>query len=465
MTIAFGTDDLVTDAAAMLGFLQAYAGGGTGGTGGGVPPANFFPADPATAPFPSPENSQQLILNGVVSGAPYLRASDGRVHELKVIAGASEYWINGASQMDGWSGHADSPPAQTIVRQGGVYVVLTSGAVQQQNANGFRNTPLPPASTGGGGGTGPILPPLPAFPTPSPVAPGSSGRIINCGTGQALATLSAAIPTAQAGDTIKLAPGTYTDAPPHWAVPLLIDLGGATLDMAGNTGSLAFGKGCLVPGADSIIQNGTIVNTAMDQGRGQLTSAIRPDDGCGYLTIIDMIMHDNQCGVGHGGSPVVIEVRNTDISNNGLVGNAGANTHNLYVGQACRRLTLNQVVSNGCKDAHAIKYRGPELISNGGTFAASNGSCFDLPDGSTVPFQITGATMNKAAADGDHHVMGLGEESQSNGSAGGFINGGTINALCPNPFIAGTGTITMKGVTEPVKVVGESAALVIVRTA
>jgi hypothetical protein len=247
-------------------------------------------------------------------------------------------------------------------------------------------------------------------------------------------------------------------------VPLLIDLQGSTLDMAGKTGTLAFGKGCLVPSADSIIQNGIIINTAMDQGTGQLTSAIRPNDGCGYLTIINMTLHDNQCGIGHGGSPVVITVRTSNISNNGLVNNAGANTHNLYVGQACRRLTLDRVVSNGCKDAHAIKYRGPELVVQGGTFAASNGSCFDLPDGSTVPFQITGATMNKAATDGDHHVLGIGEESQTNGSAGGFVNGGTINALCPNPFVAGVGTLTLKGVVEPVHIVGESAALVIVRT-
>ena len=461
MTIEM-TFDFIADGPAVLALLQ----GGSAGTGGGVPPASAFPTDPATAPFPSPENSSQVILNGVVSGAPYLRDTTGRIHTLKVTAGVSEYWINGASQMDGWANHADSPPAQLLVRQGGVYVILTSGATQQQlGASGFRNVALPPASTGTGGSTGPVLPALPPIPAPSPIAPGTSGHSVLCGTGQTLTTLSAGIAAAKAGDKVLLTKGTYTDAPPAITVPVLIDLGGSTLDMTGQTAALAHGKGCLVPAADCIIQNGTITGTAMDQTSGQLTSAIRPDDGCGWLTVTNMQLHNNQVGIGHGASPVMITVNTSNISNNGLINNAGANTHNLYVGQACRRLTLNQVTSNGCKDAHAIKYRGPELIVQGGTFAASNGSCFDIPDGSTVPFQITGATMLKAAGDQDHHVMGYGEESQSNGSVGGFINGGTINALCPNPFIAGTGTVTLAGVVEPVKIVGDSAALVIVRTA
>jgi len=460
MTIEFGTLDLVADAAKMLAFLQAYTGGGTGTGTVPVDTTDYFPADPALAKFPSPEDSRQTITNGVVGGRPYLLDASGRVHTLKVVAGVNEYWINGASQMAGWSGHADSPPVQLLVRQGTVFVFLGSGAIQTQNANGFRNTPLPAASTGTTGTPAP--PPLPAFPTPSAIAPGSSSNF-RLASGDA--QFADALAAAQPGDTIRLVPGMYTQPPKAITVPILLDLNGATLDMTGKTGSLAYGKGCIVPTADCIIQGGTITGTAMDQGQGELTSAIRPDAGCGYLTIKNMTLHGNQCGVGHGGSAVVIDIEDCDISDNGLPNNAGANTHNLYVGSDCRRLTLTRVVSNGCKDAHAVKYRGPELIVTGGTFAASNGSCFDLPDGSTVPFQITGATLNKAATDGDHHCMGVGEESQSNGSAGGFINGGTINALCPNPFIAGVGTVTFKGVTEPVKIVGESAALVIVRTA
>ena len=70
--------------------------------------------------------------------------------------------------------------------------------------------------------------------------------------------------------------------------------------------------------ANSIIQNGTIMNVAMDQSQGQLTSAIRPDAGCGYLTVNRMTMTNNQCAIGHGGFPIVIGVSDSDISRNGL---------------------------------------------------------------------------------------------------------------------------------------------------
>jgi hypothetical protein len=421
----------------------------TAHTGGpGTPPVvDYFPPDPGVAPFPSPENSQMLVLGAAVSGRPYLKDTLGSVHQLKTNAtGAAEYWVNGSSQMNGWSGHANAPPAQLLVRQGGVYILLTNGISQMLRNGSIYNTAIPPAwTTTGGGGT--PLPALPPLPVPSTIAPGSSGRTIACGNGYALPTLSAAIPTAQAGDKIQVAAGTYTDTPPSWSVPLLIDLGGATFNATGKTASLARGKALLCPTADSIIQNGTIMNVAMDQGQGQLTSAIRPDAGCGYLTINKMTLTNNQCGVGHGGFPIVVAISDSDISGNGLKVNTGALTHNLYVGTECRRLTLTNVISNGTNEAHAIKYRGPELIVNGGTFASAPGKPFDIPNGATVPFRIAGATIIKGAKDADHGILACGEEGTDHGLAGGTISGGSIQANCDNPAILGPGgTITVSGV-------------------
>jgi hypothetical protein len=413
-----------------------------------APAVDHFPADPGEAPFPSPENSQIIVLGSKVSGRPYLKDSLGRIHQLKMnAAGAPEYWMNGISLMEGWSNHANGPPAQLLVRQGGVYVFLTTGATQVvREGGGIYNATVPPAWTTTASNGTPV-PAASSLPTASGVAPGSSGRVIECGIGHSIQTLSAAIATAKAGDKIQLSPGIYRDTPPPWEVPLLIDLGGATFDASGRTATLARGKALLCPTADSIIQNGTIINVAMDQGDGQLTSAIRPDVGCGYLTIHKMKLTENQCGIGHGGFPIVITVSDSDISGNGLKVNRGALTHNLYVGIDCRRLTLTNVIANGTSEAHSIKYRGPELIVNGGTFASAPGKPFDLPNGSTVPFKITGATIIKGANDADHGVISYATEGTDNGLAGGTINRGAIQANCNNPFIVGAGgTITASGV-------------------
>jgi hypothetical protein len=411
-------------------------GGASTGTGGNT---DFFPTDPTTAPFPSPENSQVINTAGVIGGRPYLKDSDGTIHTLKVISGVVN-WMKG---NNAWAGDPSLGQInQLLVRQGKVF--CQDGVIWKDwTPVSVYNTTLPPAwTTSGGGSTTPNLPALPALPTPSAVAPGSSGKIINCGSGQTLATLSAAIPTAKAGDTVKLAAGTYTDTPPAWTVPLLVDLGGATFNATGKTASLARGKGLLVPSADSIIQNGTITGVAMDQGSGQLTSGVRPDDGCGYLTLKNLQLHGNQCAVGEGGISVAIELDNCNISNNGLKVNSGSLTHDLYV--SCRRLTLVNVIANGAVEGHAIKYRGPELIVTGGTFASAPGKPFDMPDGSTVPFKITNAALIKGATDPDHGVLAYGEESGANGLIGGSITGGSIVAACPNPsIITMGGTITV----------------------
>jgi hypothetical protein len=407
---------------------------------------DYFPTDPGVAKFPSPEDSQILVFNGAVSGRPYLKDQSGAIHQIKKdAAGVPQYYKNG-QLFAVWPGEV---VGQCLVRQGEVYMQISSGIWKHVEPNGtMYNRGLPPAwTTSSGGSTAPNLPALAPLPKPSGIAPGSSGKVIPVGPSRAYKTLSAAIPAAAAGDRIQLDAGTYTDTPPAWSVPLLIDLGGATFDAAGKTASLARGKALLCPTADSIIQNGTIMNVAMDQSQGQLTSAIRPDAGCGYLTINKMTLTNNQCGVGHGGFPIVIAISDSNISGNGLKANTGSLTHNLYVSNECRRLTLNNVIANGTSEAHSIKYRGPELIVNGGTFASAPGKPFDIPNGATVPFKITGATIIKGANDPDHGILACGEEGTENGLAGGTISGGSIRANCPNPAILGPGgTITVSGV-------------------
>lgn len=426
--------------------------GNAGAAGPAAPPKpaaiteEYFPPNPGIAKFPSPEDSQILVFNGEIVGRPYLKDQAGAIHQIRKGPNGVPQYLKGSHVFEVYPGEA---VAQCLVRQGEVYMQIANGIWKHVEPNGsIYNKSLPPAWNSAGGAGNARAPALPPFPKPSPIAPGSSGKVIVAGPSRALKTLSDAIPTAGAGDTIRLDPGTYTDTPPSWRVSLLIDLGGATFDATGKTAGLALGKGLLVPAADSIVQNGTIVNVAMDQPDGQLTSAIRPEAGCGYLTIRNMKLTNCQCGIGHGGFPTVIEVVDSDISRNGLKANRGALTHNLYVGHECRRLTLTNVIANGTNEAHSIKFRGPELIVNGGTFASAPGKPFDLPNGAGVPFRISGATIVKGPGDPDHGILACGEEGADHGEAGGTISGGSIQAMCDNPFILCTGgTITVSGVS------------------
>lgn len=459
------TDPAGADKAVYNALTSALGGGAPAG---GTTPVNYFPADPTLAPAPSPEDSIITILAGVVTGRPYLIDSNKQIWTLSIVSGIGTAHIG--NTLVGGGGSAGGIN-QLQVRQGQVWCIVAGGQQQYWNpAQGsLYNGVMPPAWTTPATGGTPGLPALPPLPTPWTnaggvvVAPGSSGKIILCGMGLALPSLSAAIRTAGPGDTVKLLPGNYTDTPPAWTVPLLIDLGGATLDATGKTATLARGKALLCAAADSIIQNGTITGVAMDQTSGQLTSAIRPDSGCGYLTIRNMVMRGNQCAVGEGGTGnIVIALDTCDISNNGLKANTGSLTHDLYVGTDCRRLTLTNVIANGANEAHAIKYRGPELIVNGGTFASAPGKPFDIPNGSTVPFKITGATIIKNATDADHGILAYGEEGPTNGLAGGLINGGAILANCPNPTITTAGgTIVVTATLSGNKITATGGAVVI----
>src|SRR4051812_35174154 len=92
---------------------------------GGPPDAqeNVFPADPTNAPFPSPENAQQIVHNGRIGGRPYLRDQAGAVHQIKMLNGVPVYTKMG-QVFPVFPGEA---VAQILVRQGEVYMQITSG--------------------------------------------------------------------------------------------------------------------------------------------------------------------------------------------------------------------------------------------------------------------------------------------------------------------------------------------------
>ena len=230
--------------------------------------AKYFPADPGLAAFPSPENSSIIRLGATISGRPYLRDNSGNVHQFITPTAdcANGYVMNGVPVKGG--GSDGDPATSLLVRTGEVYVNVRGNIWQHISNGGLYTATLPAAfATDASGATTSTVAVssvvAPADPAPSATPPGSSGKTLEVGTGQAYTTITAAFMAAQAGDTVHVAAGTYKETPPATLVPLYVKADkGALLDCTGLT-TLARGKGGIVPAADMILEGIEIIGAGM----------------------------------------------------------------------------------------------------------------------------------------------------------------------------------------------------------
>ena len=428
--------------------------------------ATYFPTDPGLAAFPSPENSRMIRnSDGSFSGRPYLIDKSGLIYRLvpPTTAFPTGLTINGVGKN-----YYTDLYAGAIVRQGGVYLNNPGGQIQyfDTGRGSFYNGTLPDAfATDASGATTSTVATssvkAPALPAPMSPAPGASGKTLQVGAGKAYATITAAITAAAAGDTVAVDAGTYKEAPPAWTVPLMLQaIGGqAIIDATGMTGSLARGKGALVPCADSIIDGIRVTGVAMDQEGAQLTSGVRPDTGCGYLTLKNVELDGNQSGLGTGGDLTMqITLDGGHFHSNGLpAGNSGNGyTHNIYTGAGTSLILKNGFSSTEPNGGHAIKHRGFALaVSGGGLFNATDAAVFDIPQGSVAPATIDGVIITKPAGANNHAIIDYGSENSDSGNGGLLITNSVINALCDNPFmLIGSGSIVTVDAATKAKTTG-----------
>jgi len=406
-----------------------------------VPPTvdKYFPKNAGDADFPSPENSRMVRLNGVVSGKPYLIASDGSVHQLVTPTAAipNGYAVNGSHAGGGGN---DEQFSQLLVRQGKVFVQRSTGQWQAFNPgmNSIYNASLPDAfATDASGATTSTVATstvkAPAQAARAKIAPGSSGKTLKvCATGCAYSSLTAAIMRAANGDTINLGAGTYKEAPPAIAATLkIVWEPGAVLDLNGLTNRLAHGKGAIVPMTDILLVNPVITGTAMDQGSAQGTAAIRPETGCNYIEIQGGELFKNQNGIAGGDVPVVLTVTGTYLHDNGL---GDGYTHNIYMSSGTLAVSLTDVRSINPNNGHALKSRAFNTSVTRGEYEAFSAAPIDIPQGSVSQAVLDGVIIIKKAGAYNHAIIDYATENNASGNGGLIIKNSVINLNCDSPF-------------------------------
>lgn len=424
---------------------------------------DYFPADPHTAPFPSPPGSQ-------LPGAPYLRDNLGTLFTMDTgnlphyypRAGADSqgnafagYYVyvngalinpdNGAPTSDYW--HTVYFTQLIVDGKGVVFAKAPQG--QWFSYNGVAFT----------GGSVPTITPaasikVPPDPPRAAISPGSSGKVVRVGPSQTIKTITAALKTASAGDTLQLDAAEFDEGfvvrlPIHFkGTPATASTQGTVISGTGLAVSAypMQGRGGVVPTTDCIFDDIRFTGWGLLSQRSDLTSAIRPS-GQQWLTCNRCHFTGNQCGIGTdgGGEPNnVITLNDCRSDNNGL---DDGFSHNYYFGNSTVRVISNNSDSTTPRGGHAFKSRSWSFAITGGTFDASDATPIDIPDGTAIPFLISGATITKNAADTNHGVLGYATESTGNGTAGGAISA-TIDADCADPFVVvNAGTVSFAGST------------------
>jgi hypothetical protein len=305
--------------------------------------------------------------------------------------------------------------------------VTTQGSVEDGNYS-MTMTQVADAGTPPVDPPDPVEPPTdvwtqPPYPPQPSVQPGSSGKVL---WAKNFGGIAGAMNAAKDGDTIAIA---KDDPREPFVISKIVAVRADNVvwDFHGvPSGNLAYGgKAAIVPvSAASIISGFDISGVGLDDTRAELRAAVRID-GEGYCTIEDCHFHECQNGIAAGTYNAVVEVKNTRLTGNGLLG-AGGQTHNLYINDI-NELTLTDVESTGPVDGHAIKFRGYRLIVDGGSYESKIGRSFDVPNGGK--FTIKRATLTKQADANDGTMIGYMSEYRTSGESNdNTLEGCTINA-------------------------------------
>jgi hypothetical protein len=244
--------------------------------------------------------------------------------------------------------------------------------------------------------------------------------ILTVGNGQQYQTLAAATAAASDGDVLQVQAGTYTNDFLEFGTSITLQAVGGQVVM-NETVQPPNGKAMIEEwGANVTISGFDISGVSVPDGNG---AAVRYEGG--NLTLNDDYFHDNQEGLLSSSDPNgTITVNHSEFAFNG---NGRGNTHNLYVGGALAKLTIDSSYFHDANVGHEIKSRADDTVITNSRILDNNSPSsysIDLPNGGDAT--ITNDTIEQGPNGQNPAILAYGEEGASNAGTSVNISNDTI---------------------------------------
>lgn len=249
----------------------------------------------------------------------------------------------------------------------------------------------------------------------------SAGHILTSGAGHQYATIAAAAAAAQAGDTIDVQAGTYTNDFVTIRQSVTLQAVGGVVKMVA-TVAPPNGKAIIDEGGSgvSVTINGFDISGAtVPDGNG---AAVRYEGG--LLTLNNDYFHNNQDGLLSNVDPAgTISINNSEFAYNG---SGTGSTHNLYVSDIAS-LTITNSYFHDAVVGHEIKSRAESTtITNTRIFDNTSTASYsiDLPNGGNATIQND--VIQQGTNSQNPFIIAYGEEGSLHAGTQVTISGNTI---------------------------------------